>query len=1191
MKALGEPDSCEFRALFFGTFKFQRGTEVLTLPPSANSRSLLAFLCLNRRHPHNRSTLTGIFWPEMSEERARRALSQALWQIRRNFPGLLDIHLETIAISKGLSLWVDAEIFEALVKPALDAAPLDERARQNLERALEFFGADFLEDDYHDWALLERERLRELYLQALEQLGQLEKAAGRYAKALDLALRLARAEPSDEAAHREIMRLYQLLGQPEAAARQFELCRQILRQELGVEPEAETIALAEELSRRVEISQTAIASGNQMGNLSPAPLVGRAADRAALLHFVDGIFNQLGGLVLVEGEAGVGKTRLLQEVARDAGWRGAQVLWGNAREAQGLKPYAPLVDAVRSGLSPLRVTQIQQMVERVWLQSIFPLLSAHPAIPALEPAPALPPAPEQARLVEAIVRFLAGWREIVPLVLIIEDLHWADQNTLDLLPTLARRLSPFGILLIASYRAEEARTYPRVWQALQDLDRGNLLDRRILTRLEPAATAELIRRSLALAAPAPLFEERLHRETDGNPLFILETLRSLQDEGLLQRDENGGWSTPWDETTLDYAELPLPPLVEKVITARLGRLPGELRHLLEGMAVLGSRFDFTTLTAISDLDVSAVLGVARELIQRSFLRETENGYRFEHDKIHQVVYEGIAAEKRLEIHRRIATHLAQVCPIEPDVLAYHFWRGEAWEQAALYNQRAAEAAIGLHANREARMYLTRALDALDKLPACPAGMRRADLLQARVTVNGLLGDRAAQKADLDQLDGIMSDPAGRAQQSLRWASYYEVISDYPSAIRAAQQAAELAAGQNDLSTQAAAQIVWGRILNIQAEPQATQSILTCALENARAAKNTLQEVVCLHALARFYYDHQNCYMEALACCRAALDIVQILVNREMEANIRHMMGNIFSDLGRMDEARQEKLVVLRLRREIGDRRGEAMILYSLAVYYRDRCEHETSLKYTRESLVIAEAIGDQRLEAYDRTYLGLLLEERDPHESLKQYARALEIRRQIGQPAVTVDTLAGLARACLQLDQVQQAEAYISEALQWVDAHGTFGVGDISLIQLAAYRVFTAAGHHQRARQIIQTAYDGLMARAMSLPDEDAKRIFLTGAPQHNQIIDCYRKSLNQRVAVRLPRAGSPEETVEVLWTLSTPEDEAISEKVARRRQRLQRLLGEAAQQGGSPTHQHLADALGAGLRTIERDLAELKKN
>ncbi len=441
MRAAVKSASPIFKAFLFGAMRVERDGKNCALPASVIARSLFGYLLHHHTQPHTRASLLGLFWSEMSEERARRALSQSLWNIRHSFPGVLDVNSETVCISHETAPWVDAETFERMVKPTLDAAPRDQTARQDLEQAIELYRADFLEGFYHEWTLLERERLRELFLQALEQLGQLEKTAGHYAKAIELALRLSRAEPLNEAAHREVMRLHHLLGQSEAALRQFELCRQTLQQEMDLPPEPETLALAEEIGQRTDKSPTVVTSTKEKGGLVPTPLVGRETDRAALLHFVDGIFNKLGGLILLEGEAGVGKTRLIQEIAREAEWRGAQVLWGNARESPGYKPYAPLVEALQSGLTPLRVTQIQHVVEKVWLQTIVTLLAPHPALPVFEPAPSLQPAQEQARLVDAVIHFLKGWATVTPTVILLEDLHWADQDTLALLPSLVRGLS------------------------------------------------------------------------------------------------------------------------------------------------------------------------------------------------------------------------------------------------------------------------------------------------------------------------------------------------------------------------------------------------------------------------------------------------------------------------------------------------------------------------------------------------------------------------------------------------------------------------------------------------------------------------------------------------------------------------------------------------------------------------------
>jgi len=1193
MRAAVQPASIKFQAFLFGAMRLERNGKDCTLPASVVARSLLACLLFNRQTPQTRDTLLGIFWPEMSEERARRALSQALWHIRHAFPDLLDVNSETISISNGITLWVDTEAFERMITPALDAAPLDETARQNLEQALELFRADFLGDSYHDWALLERERLRELYLQTLERLGQLEKAAGRYAKALELALRLSRADPLNETAHREIMRLHQLLGQPEAASRQFEVCRQTLRQELDVAPEPETIALAEEISQRAEARSSAAESGKERGNLVPAPLVGREKDRAALLHFVEGIFNKLGGLVLVEGEAGVGKTRLLQEVARDAEWRGAQVLWGNTREAQGLKPYAPLVEALQAGLSPLRVTQIQQIVERVWLQAILPLLAPHPALPTLEPAPSLPPAQEQARLVEAVIRFLEGWQGIVPLVLILEDLHWAGHDTLDLLPTLARRLSPFGILMICSYRGEEARAHPQVWEALQVVSRGGMLERRVLSRLGEPATGELIRRSLGLASPAPLFEVRIHHETDGNPLFVLETLRALQDEGLLKREEGGNWSTPWDETTADYTELPLPPLVEKVITGRLELLPAKSRHLLDMLAVLGNRFDFGLLGAVSGLETPALLERTRELIRRAFLEETDSGYRFGHDKIHQVVYEGIEAGKRVLLHRKIAVHLAKAHSLEPDALAYHFWRGEVWEQAALYNQRAAEAAMSLHANQEARTYLSRALDALDRLPNQSKEAQRAGLLRTRETVNGLLGDRAAQKADLEELNRVLDDPAARSDLTLRLAEYHEATSDYPAAVESARRALELARELQRTDLAIAARLVWARVLTLQALIESARDLLAGALGLARACGDRFNEARCLYLIGTTYYE-QSRFVETLEYCQNALQIFQALGNRENEANCLSTLASALTDIGKVQTGIEHMEKVLRIRRALGDRRGEAQAQYSLAIKHHFARDDETSLRYCREMTATAQAIADLRLEAYGCTYLGLLLEKSDPQQAYQQYSRSLEIRQRIGQPAMQVDSRAGLARAMFEMGRIPEAVKHIAEALAWVDKNGTDCVGDMWLVYLTGYRVFTTARKEDEAAQCIETAHAYLEEELASMPDDASREALVKNLPELREVKETYRAFQIQRHGIQRPfrllRAGQTDDWVTITWTLNAPEDDCIADKVTRRHHRLSRLLREAAQQEGVPTYQHLAEALGVGLRTIERDMAELKK-
>jgi hypothetical protein len=248
-------------------------------------------------------------------------------------------------------------------------------------------------------------------LQALESLAQLEKSVGRYRSALDAALMLSLAAPLRGSAQRQVMQLYFCLGRPEAALQQFEN-RQALSAELGVEPEPETLALAQAIAGRT-ISASAHLPDALAGvsflldRPDVIPLVGRSRERAELLAHLESIFAGV-GVVLVEGKAGIGKTRLLQELGRDAEWRGAQVLWAKAEEQAG-PAYGLLLRALSDGLSPLRADQIARLIETVWLQVLCPLLPTLAArLPALPPPAPLNPAQEQARLVEAIVRLLAA---------------------------------------------------------------------------------------------------------------------------------------------------------------------------------------------------------------------------------------------------------------------------------------------------------------------------------------------------------------------------------------------------------------------------------------------------------------------------------------------------------------------------------------------------------------------------------------------------------------------------------------------------------------------------------------------------------------------------------------------------------------------------------------------------------------
>jgi DNA-binding SARP family transcriptional activator len=717
--------------------------------PGAIARSLLAYLVIHRDRPHTRDLLAGTFWPDLPDAAARRRLTQALWQIRRTFEPHPILHAEgdMIRVNSDRPLWLDVEQFErqAAGDQIGDAA-----------RAADLYGGDLMAGFYDDWLVAERERLRDLFLAVLERLIEGYKQRGEYERALLHARRLVAEDPWREPAHGEVMRLCHFLGRDAEALKQFDICRQVLKEEMDAEPSAETTALAQEIARGGPPEQAPYLPQPVPGLLQPAApaagaiplgLVGREEERAALVSHLEAAASGLGGLVLIEGEAGVGKTRLLQEVARDAEWRGVQVLWGRCREGVGAAPFAPWVEALQSAITPLRVEQWSRLVERIWLQVLCPLLPAlAAALPDLPPPSRIEPERERERLVNALAQLLAAWSQGLPLLLVLEDLHWADEDSLEMLAALGQRLRAQRVLLAGSYRGDEARSHPSLWPRLQALDRAGLRQRLALAPLDQATTGELVRRGLGMRLPAPLFASRLYRETGGNPLFILEVLRALYDDGVLFQDQQGEWSTTWDETTADYAELALPTAVERVIAHRLALLRPDERAALEAAAVLGDEFSFHLLQETGGQEGSRLVAAVDNLVRRQFLVERPAAYQFGHDEIRRIAYHSIAAPERKAIHRRAAAALESLRPdplLGNAALAHHLAQGEVWDRAVESYAAAGREAAAVYAAESALHAYGQAVAILEAQRPFPAGQaagRHFDLLAARCPLLYLRGE-------------------------------------------------------------------------------------------------------------------------------------------------------------------------------------------------------------------------------------------------------------------------------------------------------------------------------------------------------------------------------------------------------------------------------------------------------------------
>ncbi|MBN2148871.1 MAG: tetratricopeptide repeat protein [Anaerolineales bacterium] len=1196
------------RAYLFGSLVLTRDEVALPLPGGAIPRTLLAYLLLGRARHHARAMLAGMFWPEETENQARRGLTQALWQIRRTAPGLVEADGDRVNISPEAWLWVDIDEFRDTVRPYLANGISNNftDAITDLQRAVQLYQGDLLEGVYEDWALAERERLREIYLGALDRLVSLHKSGGQYIEALRCAMTLVNVDPLRESAHREIMRLQVSLDRSTAALRQYEHCRQVLQEELGLEPEAETLALAQEIRRRSgEPDIPYLPSVVKIEAIQQAPLVGCEQERAELVALVEAALSHKGGVALVEGEPGVGKTRLLREVARDAEWRGVQVLWGHCQEMVGLPPFAPWVEALSAGLSPLRLSQLEHLVEPVWLGVLSPLVpEVAQYFPNLSAPPALEPAHERERLVNALYELLSAWGEIAPLMIILEDLHWADPDSLDVLVKLTHRSRQVCVLILGSYRGEDARSQPLVWEQIKALDSHGLRQRLLLPRLNLDAAAELIRRSLGLKQPAPAFENRIYQETDGNPLFILETLQSLHDEGLLQRGADNQWRTPWDDTTVDYAELPLPPGVERVIAHRLQHLAPTERAMLEMAAVLGASTDFRLLCHASQLDAILLLPILKTLVLRRFLVENPADYRFSHDKIRQVVYEAINLDQRFHLHRQAGEALEVQYPDRTAGLAYHFFSAQDWEKAVQYSQQAGEQAAIVYANREAVEHMTRALQASAHLSA--NARLEFDLRLARQSVLGRLGEREAQALDLTALESLLQTPElatpdRRAVLGLCRVDYYDSVGNYAMGIAEAEKLSKVAEAVGDLPTTVLALQKWGRLLTQRGEWEPAWACQERAYELAQAIGDCAAQAASLQLIARLYFDQGN-YDKALECCKRGLELCPPDADPAIRGRLTSLIGTIFHYLADFSAALGYNQKALEVWQMMGDRSREASSLYNRSIILSDYGDYQAARDMLERVCEVSNITGDKTVEGYGYVYLGLVLEHLGQYQDAWQaYSTGLALRREVGLYAMELDPLAGLARLASAQGDHDTAVTYADQVLTRLDTDGIAGVGDPLLAYLGAYRAMLAAGQTERGLEGLKRAYTILMEFAASISDAERRRAYIHDISPGKHIWDDYQNYFEGRAArqvkVRLARVGAPgrrtlrdEEWIDVTWTIDAPEDDAIKGKALRRQHRLLRLLQEADAQGAAPTIDDLADALGTSRATVKRDLAALRE-
>lgn len=718
-----------------------------------SAKALVKLLAVAPGHRLHREQVLEALWPERDPESAASSLRKALHLARHALEPAMPARGSSAFLRSADDLllldeaaWVDADAFQALAERAL-ADP--DRARY--EAALAAYAGELLpEDRYEDWAGPRREALAGQHRRLLLGLAALLERQGEYGGAAEHLRRVVADDPAHEEAHRRLMRAHALGGSQHQALRQYQACREALRRELDAAPDQQTDALYRDILDGRLVPPSPLPGPAAQPAMPPAarraptgPLVGRERALATLLGYLGQAVAGAGQVVLVGGEAGIGKSRLAIEVAREADRRGALALWGAGYEREGQLPYGPFVEAIEGYLAG------RSAAERQGFGATYPELAALVSALAPEAEPALQsasPETERARLFAAVARWLGTIGATQPLVLVLDDLHSADEASVQLLHYLARAAPRHRWLLLGTYREEDLVPGGAFQLFSATATRAGLCHRLDLLRLARQDCDRLVAALLPGGAADPPLLERLYTLSLGNPLFARELVNALREQGdLALRD--GRWHMA------DERAIGVPRQVRELVASRIDRLGEDARRTLALAATAGMHLPFAVLRGASDLAEGPLLDALDLALAAQVLDERGDGYAFRHPLFRAALYDRLSRPRRVGLHAALAGAIEGQGAAAPDgppevveALAHHWAEAGEAARAIPYLVRAGERAARLYANAEAIARYGRALDLLEGAGLPDRQARRADVHERLGDLHALGGETDAARA-------------------------------------------------------------------------------------------------------------------------------------------------------------------------------------------------------------------------------------------------------------------------------------------------------------------------------------------------------------------------------------------------------------------------------------------------------------
>jgi DNA-binding SARP family transcriptional activator/DNA polymerase III delta prime subunit len=777
-----EPTKARIQIFTFGTLQVIRDETAVTESDwhTRQARQLLKILITERPRPVSTDLLIEILWPNSTPHAAATTLRSAINALRnvlepdrpnRAPSRYIVTQAPGYAFHLAPEIWLDVEEFDHLYNRAHNTADSGLRLHL-LEQAIDLYADDYLiSDPYADWLQAERERLRERFFNALLMVADIYAETGHYADAITACRRMLARDEVRENAYQSLMRFQAESGDSAGALLTYERCRTILSEELGADPSPLTQTLHQRILNGdveprpvIHTPLTPIAAPAMLppsAPVAPQPVelppltlltildagfpevfVGRTQEMAALQERLQHALHGRGEWLLMQGEAGVGKTRLAYQLLRQAVKEAATVISATCQALERDLPFAPLADALGRYFYNLPEVVVQSLPAGTLgaLAQIIPSLQDRLLNTSPTPSESAGNAEEnRQRLIDSIVTTLVMLAKLRPLVFFVDDLQWADPDTLTVLNRLVQRLPELPALLLMAYRAEDLPENSALVTFTHTLNRLQRDAQLSVPRFARRHVQELVERHLAAPhtsehtlTPDAAYRlgDMLYETTQGNALFVTEALHNL-DERLAASDSDA-LSAIFDAPAHDSLQ-PAPTIrsqrIQEIILERLDRLPTEARAVLNLCAVIGRDFSLDLLESAATLDP---LGGLEALLNRKFLIERpDERIDFAHHLVRQTVYDSLSLLQRRRLHLAVAEALVDLGQgaTNPGEISFHYAQAGGGHRllAAQYGVQAGEKLLQSYGFRQAVDAFDRALAMLDVLPDASPDLTRRSL--------------------------------------------------------------------------------------------------------------------------------------------------------------------------------------------------------------------------------------------------------------------------------------------------------------------------------------------------------------------------------------------------------------------------------------------------------------------------------